>query len=110
MRLPRPSTIQRFLNTAATTAATATAPILPYRIARTPSKNLPIYLLNKAGGNKKMTKLRKIEGDISALRSEIQATLGLDEKDVVINQLTRHILIKGHKKPELIKFFEERNI
>ena len=61
------------------------------------------------------------------LRTELREALGMDEKEVVINQLTKAIIIKvcncdplillwpwkviagqGHKKPELTKFLEER--
>ncbi|KAL3426248.1 mitochondrial large ribosomal subunit l49 [Phlyctema vagabunda] len=107
MALPRPATLQRFLATAA--ASNAAAPVSAYRIARTASKNLPIYLLEKRGGNMKLTKVRKIEGDVSVLRAELQEALGLGEKEVVINQLTKQIIVKGHRKPEIIKFLEERN-
>lgn len=80
----------------------------PYNIIRTPSNNLPIYLLAKRGGNLKQTRLRKIEGDVGALRSDLQQALGLEEKECVINRVTSHIVIKvctrGH--PAFILFRE----
>lgn len=105
MSLPRPSTITRFLGisrlsissatTATTTSsATATTQTYPYRVNRTPSNNLPIYLLAKAGGNLKQTKVRKIEGNINVLKTDLQQALGLDEKEIAINQLTKQIIIK----------------
>lgn len=42
----------------------------------------------------KLTKLRRIEGDVNALRNDLRAALELDEKEVTINQLTRHIIVK----------------
>jgi large subunit ribosomal protein L49 len=42
----------------------------------------------------KLTKLRKIEGDVNVLRSDLQKALGLTEEQVVINQLTRQIIVK----------------
>ena len=42
----------------------------------------------------KLTKLRRIEGDVNALRNDLLEALGLDEKEVRINQLTRHIIVK----------------
>lgn len=42
----------------------------------------------------KLTKLRRIEGDVNVLRKDLQLALGMDEKEVVINQLTRHIIVK----------------
>lgn len=42
-----------------------------------------------------ITKIKHIEGDIDALKADLQRTLKLqDAKDVVINQLTRHIIVK----------------
>jgi large subunit ribosomal protein L49 len=67
---------------------------LSYRVNRTPSKNLPVYLLAKRGGNLKQTRVRKIEGNIAVLRDDIQNALQMDRKDVVINGLTRQIIIK----------------
>jgi large subunit ribosomal protein L49 len=48
----------------------------------------------KRGGNMKLTKLRRIEGDVTALRNDLREALGMDEKEVTINQLTRHIIVK----------------
>lgn len=42
----------------------------------------------------KLTKVRRIEGDVNALRNDLRAALGLDEKEVTINQLTRQIIVK----------------
>lgn len=42
-----------------------------------------------------ITKVKHIEGDIDALKTDLQKALRLEgEKDVVINQLTRHIVVK----------------
>lgn len=56
----------------------------------------------------KLTKVRRIEGDVTALRNDLRAALGLDEKEVTINQLTRQIIVKGHKKPEIEKFLKDQ--
>src|SRR5277367_5869820 len=50
---------------------------LPYCVNRTPTANLPIYLLAKRGGNLKQTRLRKIEGDINTLRVHLRDALKL---------------------------------
>lgn len=67
---------------------------LPYHIHRTASQQLPVYHLAKRGGNLHQTKVRKIDGDINALRNDLQRALGLKEEHIVINQLTRHVIIK----------------
>jgi len=84
----------------------------PTNLSLLPSCNiinpqLPVYLLSKRGGNLKQTKLRRIEGNINVLRTDLQKALGLEEKDVMINQLTQQIIVKGHKKFEVLKFLED---
>ena len=141
MALPRAASLGRFLTTAtstpaassaSSTAAAVDAAQLTYRVNRTPSQQLPIYLLAKRGGNLKQTRLRKIEGDIAKLKQDLQKALGIvEDKEIQINQLTKHIIIKvswpcegmiaagfwgistnegtqGHRKPEVAKFLEER--
>ncbi|KIN00909.1 hypothetical protein OIDMADRAFT_122837 [Oidiodendron maius Zn] len=114
--LPRPSTVTRFLgiaraSTSITSSATSTsstpAAAKPYRVERTGTNNLPVYLLSKRGGNLKQTRVRRIEGNIGVLRAELQEVLGLDESQVTINQLTQHIIIKGHRKAEVMKFLQD---
>lgn len=115
LALPRASTLQRFLSTSASSnprssnassspaQSTPSAPEstskpvsshLPYRVERTPSSNLPIYVYAKSGGTRKETRLRKIEGDIDTLRVQLRDALKVDDKDIVINRLTQHIVIK----------------
>ena len=67
---------------------------LPYHIHRTASQQLPIYKLAKRGGNLRQTRLRKIEGDLARLRSDLQDALSLESEHIKINPLTKHIIIK----------------
>lgn len=53
----------------------------------------------------KLTKLRRIEGDVNALRSELQQALGMEQKEVTINQLTRHIIVKVWTLALLVTFW-----
>ncbi|KAL4918869.1 mitochondrial large subunit ribosomal protein-domain-containing protein [Aspergillus aurantiobrunneus] len=90
---------------------------LPYFIRRTPSNQLPVYLVTKAGGTKQQTKIQKTEGDLDALRSDLARYLGLESgernaaksSDITINRLNGHIIVKGWRKPEIQKFLLERN-
>ncbi|PWY92413.1 hypothetical protein BO70DRAFT_9425 [Aspergillus heteromorphus CBS 117.55] len=90
---------------------------LPYFIRRTASNQLPVYLVTKAGGTKQQTKLQKTEGDLDALRNDLAQYLGVESgdarapksSDVTINRLNGHIVVKGWRKPEILKFLEERN-
>ncbi|MCJ1471429.1 hypothetical protein MMC13_000068 [Lambiella insularis] len=94
----------------AASAATAQTQLTPlsYHVHRTASKQLPVYHDAKRGGNLHQTRIRKIEGSINDLRNELQEALELREEQIVINQLTRHIIIKGWMKAEVDKFLEER--
>jgi large subunit ribosomal protein L49 len=102
LALPRASTLTRFLGIAKVSTTTASsitppapsAPAKPYRVERTGSNNLPVYLLSKRGGNLKQTRVRRIEGKIAVLRAELQELLKVDESEVTINQLTQQIIIK----------------
>lgn len=68
---------------------------LPYHVHRTASQRLPVYHMDKGGGgNLRQTKIRKISGNIEQLSHDIQQALGLADGRIVINQLTKHIIIK----------------
>jgi large subunit ribosomal protein L49 len=62
-------------------------------VSRTPSLFLPVYQDTKRGGNKKLTILKKIEGDARALKSELKAALKLEDGHIKINHVTGHIEI-----------------
>lgn len=106
MALPRPSTLNRFLGIAkASTTAIPPAPPASttkpeerkYWVTKTGTKGIPVYHLKKRGGNLHQTKVRRIEGDIMAMKTDLQRALGLEDKEIVINQLTHHIIIKVRK-------------
>ncbi|KAI9929036.1 hypothetical protein ASPWEDRAFT_49301 [Aspergillus wentii DTO 134E9] len=90
---------------------------LPYFVRRTASNQLPVYLVTKAGGTKQQTKIQKTEGDMDSLRNDLACFLGLESgdpraaksPDVAINRLNGHIIVKGWRKPEILKFLLERN-
>ncbi|KAJ5094061.1 hypothetical protein N7456_009922 [Penicillium angulare] len=84
---------------------------LPYFVRRTGSNQLPVYLDKKAGGTKQLTKIQKTEGDLDAFREDLARSLGVDVRssDVSINRITGHIVVKGWRKPEILKFLRERN-
>nr|POE96937.1 54s ribosomal protein img2, mitochondrial [Quercus suber] len=84
------------------------APHLAYYVNRTSSKQLPIYLLRKRGGSLKLTQVRKIDGSAEALRDALRTELGLGDKEAVVNPITRHVVLKGHFKPQVQRFLKER--
>jgi large subunit ribosomal protein L49 len=81
-----------------------------YHVSRSASKNLPIYTDYKRGGNLHLTTVRKITGDLSALRDELRVYLNKKNEDVKINTLTQHVQIKGHVRGEVMKFLEARGM
>lgn len=85
------------------------APNLAYFVSRTPSNELPIYQANARGGNLKLTRVRKIDGDASVLRDELRKALGLTKKEeCVVNPITGHVVLKGHFKDPVSRFLRER--
>lgn len=91
---PHPSNSYPAPNTNPTAAPQAIPPALPYHVRRTPSNQLPVYQITKGtGGTSKLTRLRKIDGDLAQLRSDLQQALQLKDEQIVINQLTRQITI-----------------
>ncbi|EXJ60348.1 hypothetical protein A1O7_04500 [Cladophialophora yegresii CBS 114405] len=95
---------------------TPTLSPLPYSILRTPSKNLPIYQTTKSGGSKHITTIRKIQGDLTELATAVRQALGMDEymtdmrgrkkANVVVNRITKHVIIRGWRGPEIKRWAE----
>ena len=67
--------------------------ILPYHINRTKAQGLPIYEITK-GGNKRLTRIRRIVGDIKILKRDIQTALQVPDEHIKINYLTKTIIVK----------------
>ncbi|KAL2193234.1 mitochondrial large subunit ribosomal protein-domain-containing protein [Corynascus similis CBS 632.67] len=80
----------------------------PYYVRRTPSNQLAVYHLAKRGGNKKLTTIKKVEGDRARFRLALAQGLGLQEKGVVVNNLTGHVIIPGHRKEEVTGWLEKQ--
>lgn len=53
-----------------------------------------------------MTRIKKIDGEKTVLRDELKQLLR--KKEVVVNGVTGHIMIKGHVKPLVEKYLKER--
>ena len=107
----RASSIQPPTTTAAGTSTTTAS--TPYHIHRTPSHQLPVYIESKNGGNLHQTRVRKIEGNVHRLRDELRTALGLDGSDeerkkVTVNFNTKHVVVKGWRKPEVEAFLKKR--
>ncbi|XP_066507214.1 mitochondrial ribosomal protein L49 [Hoplias malabaricus] len=87
-----------------------TQPSLPYMIRRSRMHNIPVYSEIKHG-NQKSTILRKVEGDIWALNTDVREFLTeLTAKETVtqVNEVTATIRIKGEFHNELRDWLQSR--
>ncbi|KAI1407936.1 mitochondrial large subunit ribosomal protein-domain-containing protein [Hypoxylon sp. FL1857] len=77
---------------------------LPYYVGKNNLFNFGVYHKTKRGGNLKLTLLKNIEGDLHALKRDLKASLQLNDGEVSVNSVTRHIEIKGHRKMQVLNF------
>ncbi|KAI1440340.1 mitochondrial large subunit ribosomal protein-domain-containing protein [Annulohypoxylon stygium] len=77
---------------------------LPYFVGRNSLNSFSVYHKSKRGGNLKLTLLKRGEGDLMALKQDIKEALQLPRGDVTLNSVTRHIVIRGYKKPQVLTF------
>ncbi|KAL2157291.1 hypothetical protein VTH06DRAFT_6229 [Thermothelomyces fergusii] len=83
-------------------------PAKPFFVGRTASNQLAVYHLAKRGGNKKLTTIKKVEGNRLLFRSALAQELGLPAKRVTINNLTGHISVPGHRKEEVTSWLRKQ--
>ncbi|XP_029013220.1 mitochondrial ribosomal protein L49 [Betta splendens] len=80
-----------------------TPPPLPYMIRRSRMHNIPVYT-DLTHGNRKMTLIRKVEGDIWALEKDVKEYLKEvtgKELPTQVNEVTMTLKVKGHFDKEL---------
>ncbi|XP_061759083.1 mitochondrial ribosomal protein L49 [Nerophis ophidion] len=78
-------------------------PSLPYMIRRSRMHNIPVYT-DLTHGNRKMTLVRKVEGDIWALEKDVKEYLKhVTGQELVtqVNEVTMTLKVKGHFDKEL---------
>lgn len=73
------------------------APCKVYFVRRTRFGSLPVYLDIKGGGTKYLTLIRKVEGNAYELCKKLEKDLELKEKEAFVNNLTKHVIIKGSR-------------
>lgn len=67
-----------------------------YVVARTSNHSLPVYSEIKNGGTQQLTIIRRIQGDVEALKSDMAALFPDSPKNhIKINPTNNHIIIKG---------------
>uniref|UniRef100_A0A8C8R4N4 Large ribosomal subunit protein mL49 n=1 Tax=Pelusios castaneus TaxID=367368 RepID=A0A8C8R4N4_9SAUR len=102
-RIPTPPKHSSYPTPSGWRAPADTPPALPYFVRRSRMHNVPVYT-DITHGNRKMTVIRKIEGDIWALEKEVKEFLTqLTRKppSTQVNEVTRSIRIKGYFDNEL---------
>ncbi|MEE6523582.1 hypothetical protein FKM82_022567 [Ascaphus truei] len=85
-------------------------PDLPYTIRRSRMHNVPVYT-DITHGNRHMTVIRKIEGDIWALDAEVQGFLTQlmgKSPPTQVNEISRTIRVKGYYDKELRAWLAEK--
>ncbi|KAK4195520.1 mitochondrial large subunit ribosomal protein-domain-containing protein [Triangularia verruculosa] len=85
-------------------------PTYPFGIGRSATNNFSVYQLAKRGGNLKITVVKKVEGNRIAFKEELGKALRLSPRDIKVSSLTGHVEVPGHRKPEIVAFFEERGL
>ena len=71
-----------------------TTPTEEYFVRRTPTRNLPIYQLAKRGGNLKVTRIRKVEGERGSLVDQLKKHLDPQPEWIRVNSLSGLIHMK----------------
>lgn len=87
-----------------------TPPALPYMIRRSRMHNIPVYS-DLTHGNRKMTLVRKVEGDIWALEKDVKQYLKeLTGKELPtqVNEVTMTLKVKGHFDIELKEWLAKK--
>jgi large subunit ribosomal protein L49 len=107
---PTPSRARTPTSAAYTPPTLAPLPPPRYHVARSASKNLPVYTDYKRGGNLHLTTVRKITGDSAALRDELRELLRKKDQDVSVNPLNGHVVVKGHHSAKITEFLKERGM
>ncbi|KAJ2787829.1 mitochondrial 54S ribosomal protein img2 [Coemansia interrupta] len=97
------ASLRAFESTLSTTAESAAAkaaaegPKLvkyPYFVRRTRFQSLPVYRDTKNGKTRKLTVIRRVEGDLEALRTDLIQALGEDSQ-IAIKKISQQLVIKG---------------
>ncbi|KAJ1643024.1 mitochondrial large ribosomal subunit [Coemansia asiatica] len=98
-----PSAVFRALESTLATSVTASSSACsqlvkyPYFVRRTRFQSLPVYRDIKNGNTRKLTVIRRIEGDLEALRSDLTQTFGPDTQ-ITVKKLSQQLVIKGDCK------------
>ncbi|XP_029362240.1 large ribosomal subunit protein mL49 [Echeneis naucrates] len=85
-------------------------PSLPYMIRRSRMHNIPVYT-DLTNGSRKLTLIRKVEGDIWALENDVKQFLKEvtgKELPTQVNEVTMTLKVKGHYDMELKEWLAKK--
>nr|XP_006136668.1 39S ribosomal protein L49, mitochondrial [Pelodiscus sinensis] len=102
-RIPAPPKHDQYPTPSGWRPPSDTPPALPYFVRRSRMHNVPVYK-DITSGNRRMTVIRKIEGDIWALEKEVKeflTQLAGKPPPIQVNEVTASIRIKGYFDNEL---------
>ncbi|KAJ1667907.1 mitochondrial 54S ribosomal protein img2 [Coemansia sp. RSA 2052] len=71
----------------------------PYFVHRTRFQSLPVYTDVKNGKTRKLTTVRRIEGDLEALRADMAKALS--DSSIQIKRTSQQLVIKGDRSDEV---------
>ncbi|KAJ2705478.1 mitochondrial 54S ribosomal protein img2 [Coemansia sp. IMI 203386] len=93
------STLAASSTTAGSAASASGAQLVKYSyfVRRTRFQSLPVYRDIKNGNTRKLTLVRRIEGDLEALRSDLIQALGANTQ-IAVKKTSQQLVIKGDCK------------
>ncbi|KAJ1733311.1 mitochondrial large ribosomal subunit [Coemansia biformis] len=92
-----------------TLAAGPAAPetvVYPYYVSRTRFQSLPVYTDIRNGRTRMLTLVRRITGDLGALRADLAKELG--DESIAIKSAAQQLVIKGDRTKEIREWLTKR--
>lgn len=108
--IPKPAKHERYPTPSGWQPPRDVLPNLPYSVRRSRMHNLPVYT-DITHGNRQMTVIRKVEGDIWALQKDVEDFLSplLGKTPITqVNEVTGTLRVKGYFDQQLKAWLLER--
>nr|XP_019593220.1 PREDICTED: 39S ribosomal protein L49, mitochondrial [Rhinolophus sinicus] len=108
--IPKPAKHERYPTPSGWQPPRDALPNLPYSVRRSRMHNLPVYT-DITHGNRQMTVIRKVEGDIWALQKDVEDFLSplLGKTPITqVNEVTGTLRVKGYFDQQLKAWLLER--
>ncbi|KAJ2554640.1 mitochondrial 54S ribosomal protein img2 [Coemansia sp. RSA 1933] len=89
-----------------TAAGSQNIVVHPYFVNRTRFQSLPVYVDIKNGKTRRLTLIRRIEGDIQALHKDLSSSL--NDSSIQINSISNQLVIKGDRASEVREWLSKK--